>query len=55
MYYGSARDIDAPILKASLLIPLANSCTSLYAALTVFTFLGHVSFVTGKDISEISE
>jgi SNF family Na+-dependent transporter len=54
MYYGSARKANDRILKASFFIPLANSLTSIYAALTVFTFLGHVSFITGKDISEIS-
>lgn len=55
MYYGSARKKNEKILKASFFIPLANSLTSLYAALTVFTFLGHVQHITQeKDFSKIS-
>ena len=54
MFYGSARKIDERILKASFWIPMANSLTSLYAALTVFLFLGHVSHVTCLEIDQIS-
>lgn len=50
MYYGSARKPNEKILKASFWIPIANSATSLYASLTVFTFLGHVSTKLNKPI-----
>jgi len=33
---------------------MSNSLTSLYAALTIFTFLGHISFKLDKSIEEIS-
>lgn len=55
MYYGTARKPDEKILTASFWIPIANSATSLYAALTVFTFLGHVSFKLGKPIDQITD
>jgi len=55
MYYGSARKPQEKILTASFFIPLANSATSLYASLTVFTFLGHVSERLGKPIDQISD
>lgn len=55
MYYGSARKQDEKILKASFFIPLANSLTSVYAAITVFLFLGHVSHITGVPIDKISD
>jgi len=43
IYYGGARHRNEKILKASFWIPMANSATSFYAALTVFTFVGHVA------------
>lgn len=43
MYYGTARKPDEKILKASYLVPMMNSATSLYAALGMFAFLGHVA------------
>jgi len=54
MYYGSARKANEKILKASFWIPMANSLTSIYAALTVFTFLGHISYKLNISIDEIS-
>ena len=55
MFYGSARRSNEKILPASFIIPLANSLTSIFAALTVFTFLGHVSFILKKPIDQISD
>ena len=55
MYYGTARNANDGILYASVFIPLANSLTSLYAAITVFLFLGHVAHVTCLDVSQISD
>jgi len=48
LYYGTARQKEDKLLTASYLIPAINSATSFYAALTIFSFLGHVSY--SKDI-----
>lgn len=55
IYYASARQDDEKIMKASFWIPIANSATSVYAAITVFLFLGHVSTMTKTPIDKISE
>lgn len=55
LYYGTARKPSDKIVGVSYYIPLINSGTSLYAALTIFSFLGHVSKETGIPIEEISE
>lgn len=54
MYYGSARKQTDRIVTASFWIPMANSATSLYAALTIFSFLGHVSELKGIPISDVA-
>lgn len=41
MYYGTARSKSDTIVATSFWIPFANSATSIFAALTIFTFLGH--------------
>ena len=55
MYYGTARKKDDKLLKVSYMVPILNSATSFYAALTIFTFLGHVSTVKGIDIKDLSK
>jgi SNF family Na+-dependent transporter len=37
------------------MIPAINSLTSFYAALTIFTFLGHVSSTKGIDTFELAK
>lgn len=54
MYYGTARGKNDTIVAASFWIPLANSATSIYAALTIFSFIGHVATVTGLEVSEVT-
>lgn len=54
MYYGTARQKSDKIVAASFWIPMANSATSIYAALTIFSFLGHVSVVKDIPIAEIA-
>ena len=54
MYYGTARPKNSKIIGVSFFIPLANSMTSIYAAQTIFSFLGHVSEVKGIDIEEVA-
>jgi SNF family Na+-dependent transporter len=54
MYYGSARGKSDPIVSTSLLVPMANSATSLYAALTIFSFLGHVSVSKNIPIEQVA-
>jgi len=41
-------------LTASFWIPVANSATSFYAALTVFTFIGHVANVLGLPVDKVT-
>jgi len=48
LYYGTARGRGDGLVAPSFWIPLANSATSLYAAFTIFLFLGHVATVLGK-------
>lgn len=55
LYYGTARKPNDKIVGVSYYIPLINSGTSLYAALVIFSFLGHVSKKTGIPIEDISE
>lgn len=54
IYYGGARERDSKILTASFWIPVANSSTSFYAALTVFTFIGHVAHVLKLPIDKVT-
>jgi SNF family Na+-dependent transporter len=55
MYYGSARGRDDKLLRVSYMIPILNSATSFYAALTIFTFLGHVSTMKGIPVADLSQ
>jgi len=55
LYYGSARGKADKLVGPSFWIPLANSCTSLYAAITIFLFLGHVATVLNKEFSEVAQ
>jgi SNF family Na+-dependent transporter len=54
MYYGSAREKDDKIVSTSFWVPFANSATSLYAALTIFSFLGHVSVAKEIPIDQVA-
>ena len=54
MYYGGSRDRESKIVTASFWIPMANSLTSFYAALTVFTFIGHVAHVLKLDVENVT-
>lgn len=54
MYYGTARKENEKILQVSYLVPIMNSATSIYAALGVFAFVGHVSHILDIPIEEVS-
>ena len=54
MYYGTARKPDEKILKASYMVPIMNSATSLYAALGMFAFVGHVAHELNLPIDKVS-
>ena len=54
MYYGTARGAHDKLLTVSYMVPILNSATSFYAALTIFTFLGHVSTMRDIPIAELS-
>ena len=55
MYYGSGRGRKEKIVPASFIVPLVNSATSLYAALSIFSFLGHVSTVKSIPVRMLSK
>lgn len=50
LYYGSARGKHDKLVFPSLWIPLCNSLTSIYAAITLFSFLGHVAEVKNIEV-----
>jgi len=54
MYYGTAREKHHKLLTVSYMVPILNSATSLYAALTLFTFLGHVATMRNIPVSDLS-
>lgn len=54
MYYGGSRSREEKIVTASFWIPMANSATSFYAALTVFTFVGHVAKVLNLPVDQVT-
>jgi len=53
--FASARDKNEPVKTSSLFVPLINSGTSLFAALTIFSFLGYVSEKLDVPVDEISK
>ena len=55
LFYASARKPDAKILKSSLWLPIINSATSIFAAVTIFSFLGYVSKELDIPIQDISD
>ena len=55
MYYGSGRGRKEKIVPPSYIVPLINSATSIYAALSIFSFLGHVSTVQNIPIRMLSK
>ena len=55
MYYGTAREKNEKLLTVSYMVPIINSATSFYAALTIFTFLGHVSTMRDIPIDQLSQ
>lgn len=42
MFYGSARQKNDKLVAPSFWIPFANSATSLFAAITLFLYMGYV-------------
>jgi len=55
IYYGGARKREEKIVTASIWVPIANSATSFYAALTVFTFVGHIGHVLKLEIDQVAK
>ena len=55
MYYGTAREKNDKLLTVSYMVPIINSATSFYAALTIFTFLGHVSTMRDIPVDQLSQ
>ena len=55
MYYATGRGRKEKIITASFIVPLTNSGTSIYAALSIFSFLGHVSTVRSIPVRMLSK
>ena len=55
MLYGSARKQEEKLVSSCIWIPIINSATSIYAAITIFAFLGYISQSIGVPINEISD
>ena len=54
MYYGTARKENDKLLTVSCMVPILNSATSIYAALGVFAFVGHVSHILDIPVEKVS-
>ena len=54
IHYASARGKSDKIVSVSFWVPFANSATSIYAALAVFSFIGHVSTVKQIPIDKVA-
>lgn len=50
---GNHKKDGEPLLLATIGIPILNFLTSLYAAVTLFSFVGHVSHQTGTPIESL--
>jgi SNF family Na+-dependent transporter len=55
MLYGSARKPNEKLITSCIVLPIINSASSIYAAITIFSFLGHVSQTLDIPLSEISD
>lgn len=55
MLYGSARKKEEKLITSCICLPLINSATSIYAAITIFSFLGYISQSLDIPIQEISD
>ena len=55
MLYGSARKPEEKLISSCIWLPLINSASSIYAALTIFSFLGYISHTLDIPLSEISD
>jgi len=53
MLFAHYRKKTADIIKPSIALPLINSCTSIFAALTVYSYIGHMADVEDLDVSEL--
>lgn len=55
MYYGGAREKDHKLLTVSYMIPILNSLTSIYAAITIFAFLGYAATQLGTPVDQVAK
>ena len=53
MYFSSVRDPNQKMIKSSIVLPITAACTSIFASLAIFTFLGHVSHKLNIPIDKI--
>jgi len=52
---GSFNDFKNNCYRDSLLVPIINCCTSVFAGFAVFAVLGHMAKMKGVDIADVAE
>lgn len=51
--YSSYRKKSEKVLRSSVIVPIINSATSVFAALVLFSFLGHMAYKFDIEIDDI--
>jgi len=51
--FASHRNDDDPLLMSTILLPLMNFATSIFAAVSLFSFIGYASHHTGIPINDL--
>lgn len=53
VFYGACRKPDEKIVTSSVILPFINSATSIFAAIVLFSFLGHIAEKLDVEIDQI--
>ena len=51
--FASHRNDKDPLFLSTVMIPIMNFATSMFAAITLFSFIGYASFETGIPIDDM--
>jgi len=51
--FAAYREKTQRLVRSSIILPIINSCTSLLACATIYTFIGHISSEENLDIEEL--
>ena len=54
VFYANCRHKASQVVKPAIVLPIINSLTSIYAAIVLFSFLGHVSTKFNVPIKHLS-